>query len=125
MGPFAARAWRCGNDHSGFRGHAGGQSQPGQNNNVSAGSGVLIGASPVATGGSGTYTYSWSPSTGLSAVNVANPTATPTSTTPYTVTVTDSVGCTAISSVTVGVNVAPAISTQPANTTVCSGSTAT
>jgi autotransporter-associated beta strand protein len=97
----------------------------GPNKNVCSGSGVVIGASPVATGGSGTYTYSWSPSTGLSAVNVANPTATPTSTTPYTVTVTDSVGCTAISSVTVGVNVAPAISTQPANTTVCSGSTAT
>ena len=98
----------------------------GPNKNICSGSGVVIGGSSTATGGSGTYTYSWSPSTGLNDATLANPTASPTSTTPYTVTVTDSFGCTtATSSMTVGVNVAPSISSQPANTTVCSGSTAT
>ena len=58
---------------------------------------------------------------------MANPTATPASTTTYTVTATDGNGCSsAPSSVTVTVaNVAPAISGQPANTTVCSGTPAT
>ncbi len=41
-------------------------------------------------GGSAPYTYSWSPSAGLSSTAVANPTASPTVTTTYTVTVTDS-----------------------------------
>ena len=97
----------------------------GPNTNICAGSSTIIGGSPTATGGSGAgYTYSWSPATGLNDATLANPTATPASTTMYTVTITDSVGCTAMSSVTVGVDVAPAITGQPANTTVCSGSSA-
>ncbi len=42
-----------------------------------------------AWGGSGNYTYDWTPATGLSDPNVADPTATPDETTTYTVTVTD------------------------------------
>ena len=38
---------------------------------------VTIGASPVASGGTGPYTYSWSPTTGLSSATAANPTAAP------------------------------------------------
>ncbi|HVM49025.1 MAG TPA: hypothetical protein VMU04_13425, partial [Candidatus Acidoferrum sp.] len=97
---------------------------PGQT--VCIGCGTAIGGSPTASGGSGSdYTYSWTPASGLSSATVANPTATPTSTTTYTVTVTDGNGCSADSSVTVTVNnVAPSISAQPANTTVCSGSAA-
>jgi hypothetical protein len=49
-------------------------------------------------------TYSWSPATGLSSTTIAQPTASPTSTTVYTVTVTGSNGCTATSTVTVNVN---------------------
>ena len=86
---------------------------------------AVLGGSPTATGGSGSYTYSWSSATGLDNPTLANPTASPTTTTTYTVTVTDSVGCTAMSSVTITVGAATAILTQPANTTVCSGSTAT
>jgi autotransporter-associated beta strand protein len=87
---------------------------------------AVIGGSPTASGGSGTgYTYSWSLGTGLDNALIANPTASPTSTTIYTVTVTDSLGCTAQDSVTVTAGAAPAISAQPANATVCSGSTAT
>ena len=59
----------------------------------------------TATGGEGGYAYLWSPATGLSAVDVANPTAKPASTTVYTVTVTDANGCT--DQATVTVNVAP------------------
>jgi hypothetical protein len=62
---------------------------------------VAIGAIPVASGGTGPYTYLWSPSTGLSSDTAANPTASPTETTVYTVTVTDSLLATASDTVTV------------------------
>ncbi len=42
-----------------------------------------------ASGGSGNYTFSWSPATGLSSTTSATPTASPTETTVYTLTVTD------------------------------------
>ncbi len=42
--------------------------------------------------GSG-LTYTWSPSAGLSATNIANPVATPSATTNYTLTTTDNNGC--------------------------------
>ena len=58
----------------------------------------------IASGGSGDFRYSWSPSTGLSANNISNPVATPTQTTTYTCTVTDNVAqYTAQKSVTVTV----------------------
>ncbi|MGD0260161.1 MAG: autotransporter-associated beta strand repeat-containing protein, partial [Verrucomicrobiota bacterium] len=98
----------------------------GTNQDICLGGAVAIGGNPTASGGSGgNYTYSWSPATGLSSTTVANPTASPATTTLYTVTVTDGNGCTAQSSVTVSLNVAPTISTQPANQAACSGSTAT
>ncbi len=43
-------------------------------------------------GGIGPYTYSWSPTTGLSCATCPNPTASPSQTTTYTVTVTDNCG---------------------------------
>lgn len=54
-----------------------------------------------ATGSGGTY--SWSPATGLSATNILNPVAHPLVTTTYTLTITNSQGCTAGSTVTVTV----------------------
>ncbi len=45
------------------------------------------------TSGTSPYTYSWSPITGLSATNVANPFAHPDTLTDYIVTVTDDNGC--------------------------------
>jgi PKD repeat protein len=51
----------------------------------------------------GTGTFSWSPSTGLSDPNIANPIAAPTTTTAYTVTITNN-GCTATATQTVTVN---------------------
>jgi len=56
--------------------------------------------------GSGTLTYSWLPTNGLSASNVASPIADPSSTTMYSVTLTSSEGCTATTSLTVTVDTA-------------------
>lgn len=58
----------------------------------------------------GATTYSWTPSTGLSCTNCANPTASPTTTTKYYVTGTDGNSCTNIDSITVNVNPQPTVS---------------
>jgi len=42
-----------------------------------------------AMGGTGTYTYEWTPATGLSNPNIANPVATPDATTTYNIVVSD------------------------------------
>ena len=55
------------------------------------------------TGGLPPYTYSWSPSAGLSDPNIANPVANPTSTTTYTLTVTDHLGSSCHLSITINV----------------------
>jgi len=57
-----------------------------------------------ATGG---QTYTWSPSGDLDNANISNPVATPLSTTPYSVTVTDNNSCSSSSSVTVTVKPNP------------------
>jgi hypothetical protein len=83
------------------------------------GTGVMIGN--VATGGTPPYSYAWSPATGLNAVDVAQPTANPTVTTSYTVTVTDANGCSDIDGpviVTVYTRPTPQISGP---TIVCAG----
>ena len=60
----------------------------------------------TATGGDGTYTYSWEPSTSLDDPTIANPTATPDKTTTFTCTVS-SAGLSAAQSCTVTVVKAP------------------
>jgi hypothetical protein len=82
--------------------------------------GTEIGGSPTASGGTAPYTYSWSPTTGLSDATAANPTAEIGSTTTYTVTVTDHNGCTAIASVVLTVPPLPNI-----ESTVMSGTDVT
>ena len=99
-----------------------------------AGSDVSIGACPTsstvldASGstGSGTLSYSWSPSTGLSATNVVNPTANPATTTTYTVEVTSSYGCSSTDDVIVTVDALP-VATTAADATIgsCAGQSAT
>ncbi len=83
--------------------------------------GVSIGAAPVAG-----LTYSWSPSTGLSASNIANPIANPSTTTIYMLTVTNpATGCSANASVTVFVNnTSPTVNAGP-DLQVCQGQAVT
>ena len=83
--------------------------------------GGLFGADrrqPTATNGTPPYTYSWSSVDGLSDPTVANPTASPSSNTTYTVTVTDAGGCQASDDVNVTVNPLPDC-TITAPTEVC------
>lgn len=69
----------------------------------------------------GATTYSWSPATGLSATNIANPVASPTVTTTYTLTATDASGCQGTGTVQVTVNPMTTASAG-ADDTVCVGS---
>lgn len=70
---------------------------------------------------SGGNSYSWSPSTGLSANNISNPLATPASTTTYTVVVTDANGCTNSDDVTVSISSNLVVSVSPSAPTTCPG----
>jgi hypothetical protein len=66
--------------------------------------------------------YAWSPATGLSATNIANPVATPSSTQTYSVTTTYN-GCTsAADTVVVTVNPKPTVSIPTAGGNVCANS---
>jgi hypothetical protein len=71
-------------------------------------------------------TYSWSPDYNLSNATVQSPTATPGTTTTYTVTATSPNGCTATGSVTVNVNnlnpPVATITTNTGNERLCNGS---
>lgn len=77
---------------------------------------VLIGGSQA------NYTYSWTPTAGLSNPNIGNPIATPTITSTYSITVTDTVaGCSLSGAVTVTVVPMPTASISPSSATICNG----
>jgi len=79
----------------------------------------------VAIGGNSTTgnSYLWTPATDLNDTAISNPLASPTDTITYTLTETiDATGCSQSNSVTVLVNPAPNIITQPANQSVSIGS---
>ncbi len=71
--------------------------------------------------GQAPYTYAWSPATGLSATNVSNPVASPTTVTTYTVTVTDANGCTGTDDITINVNPVPAVTATASTEYMCPG----
>ncbi len=73
-----------------------------------------------ATGGA---TYQWSPATGLSCTNCANPTASPAGTTTYSVIGTNTAGCSDTAFVTVTTTPAPTVVVTP-NQTICTGASA-
>ena len=77
------------------------------NDTICSGSSITLGGSPTVIGGSGSFTYTWSPGTDLSSVSVANPIASPITSTIYSVSVSDLFGCSSSSSVSVVVNALP------------------
>ena len=81
----------------------------GSNVSICAGTYVVLGNSPVASGGTPGYFYLWNPSNGLSSASDSTPTASPSSTTSYMLTVTDNHGCLGTASVVVTVNPIPAV----------------
>jgi len=72
-------------------------------------------ATAVAGGGSTSYTYSWSASGGSDSVNLGLSAGT------YSVTVTDSKGCTSISSVAISNSIPPVASVASTQTTITEG----
>lgn len=77
---------------------------------------------------SGGTAYSWSPVSGLNNAAIANPIASPTSTTSYILTVTNAVGCISKDTVVITVNptaLSPSVSITTADTNICFGSQAT
>lgn len=86
-------------------------------NNVCQGSGTTLTASGAAT-------YVWSPATGLSCTACASPTATPNTTTTYTVTGTSAFGCIGSTTVTLNVNALPNV-TAGNNQSTCLGTPVT
>ncbi|KQC15410.1 MAG: hypothetical protein APR56_00010 [Methanosaeta sp. SDB] len=69
------------------------EADAGPDRSITLGDSVVIGGMPAATSGSGGYTYIWGPATGLDDPAKPNPVASPSSTTNYTLTVTDESGC--------------------------------
>ena len=65
----------------------------GSNQQITAGNSVQLGGNPTASGGYGSYTYNWDNSAYLNDASLANPTVSGlTSSTTFTLTVTDSAG---------------------------------
>ncbi|HXC05430.1 MAG TPA: gliding motility-associated C-terminal domain-containing protein, partial [Bacteroidia bacterium] len=83
------------------------------NNTICQGSSTTLTAA-------GAVSYTWSPSTGISAVNIANPNFNPANTTTYTVTGSSASGCRGQDTITVSVNPSP-IANAGTNAAYCSG----
>jgi hypothetical protein len=92
---------------------------------------ITIGVTPSSTSicsgqsvtllASGANTYVWSPATGLSSTTGSVVTASPTVSTTYTVTGTNTSGCSESATVSINVNPLPTILFSPNNPTICSG----
>jgi gliding motility-associated-like protein len=85
---------------------------------------ICSGAAGPTLTATGATTYSWTPSTGLSATTGASVTANPPSTTVYTVTGTVG-GCFATATSTVTINPTPTITINSSPASLCAGQTAT
>jgi gliding motility-associated-like protein len=95
----------------------------GPDQSICPGASVEIGGSPSASGGDDSFTYSWSPVTGLDDPTSPNPIANPSTTTIYTLTIDDEAGCLVSDEMTVTVNTPPSAS-LPASYEVCEGENA-
>lgn len=90
-------------------------------NCLNNGTGFGLGSTPIAG-----MTYAWTPSTGLSSATVANPLASPTVATVYTLTATNAAsGCTATDQVTVFINTQVPSVDAGLNQIICAGTPVT
>ncbi|MBL4656764.1 MAG: right-handed parallel beta-helix repeat-containing protein, partial [Flavobacteriales bacterium] len=96
----------------------------GRNDTVCGVVSVVLGSNSTGSGGTPPYTYTWSPSATLDDTTIANPTATPTSTTTYIVRVDDASGCSKTDTVIIVVN-AGLIADAGPDVAICSGSNVT
>jgi len=87
-----------------------------------AGGNICSGGTGLGLTGSGALTYTWAPSTGLSATTGTAVTANPTATTTYTITGTGTGGCASTTTVTVNYNSTPtALTIAPTSLNTCQG----
>ncbi len=75
----------------------------GQDQTICSGDSITIGGNPTASNGTMPYSYSWSPTIGLSNPNVPNPIAFPINNTTYIVTITDAGGCISVNQINIAV----------------------
>lgn len=80
--------------------------------------------SVTVSGGTGPYGYIWVPSHGLNNNTISNPIASPTSSTTYSVLITDANNCTTIGALALTVAPTPS-ATISGNATICSGTSVT
>jgi hypothetical protein len=78
--------------------------QAGADQIICPGDPATLGGSPTATGGYGAYSYVWFPNSTLNNAAAANPVASPSQSTTYALTLTDSLGCTALDTITITVD---------------------
>ncbi len=83
---------------------------------------ICIGESTQLTSTGNNVAWAWSPNVAVNDTTLQAPVFTPTTTTTYSVTVTDAAGCIGMGSVTVTVNALPTVDAGP-NENVCAGGT--
>ena len=91
---------------------------------LNPGFGNICSGQSITLNASGGTSYLWSPATGLSSTTVASPVASPTTSTIYTVMVTNAAGCENTAQVTVNVRATPVL-TVSGNSSICAGTSTT
>lgn len=103
------------------------QVDAGNSLSICPGQSATLGGSPTASGGSGNYTYTWFPATGLNDASIANPIATPATSTTYTLTVDAGENCSSTATVNVNVEAEPTlqVSFNAPDLSLCAGESVT
>jgi hypothetical protein len=94
----------------------------GSDQSICGGASAMLGGNPTGSGGLGTLSYAWTNGGSLNDSLAANPIATPSGSTTYVLSVSDTSGCTVTDTVTVTVG-SVGSNFLIADTTICSGAT--